>query len=101
MEIPKIFPCEYQFCLILWEYEPISSTKLVSICRDKLNWSKSTTYTVIKRLVARGIMQNEQTVCTSKITRNQAEVSIVLKFADEYFSGDYLQIERVILLLEE
>ena len=46
-------------------------------------------------------MQNEQTVCTSKIRRNQAEVSIVLKFADEYFSGDYLQIERVILLLEE
>lgn len=100
MEIPKIFPCEYQFCLILWKFEPISSTKLVSICRDKLNWSKSTTYTVIRRLVARGIMQNDQTVCTSKITREQAEVSIILKFADEYFDGDLLRIERVIQLMQ-
>lgn len=99
MEIPKIFPCEYQFCLILWEYEPVSSTKLVSICRDKLNWSKSTTYTVIRRLVSRGIMQNGQAICTSKITRDQAEVSIILKFADEYFAGDYRQIERVIHLM--
>lgn len=99
MEIPEIFPCEYQFCLILWEYEPVLSTKLVSICRDKLHWSKSTTYTVIRRLVARGIMQNKQAVCTSKISREQGELCLILKFAERYFCGDYHKIEKIIQLM--
>ena len=28
--------------------------------------------------------------------RKQAEISIILYFADEYFAGDYLRIERAI-----
>lgn len=27
METPKVFESEYRFCLILWEHEPIKSTK--------------------------------------------------------------------------
>ena len=50
MEAPKIFESEYRFCLILWEHEPINSTHLVELCRERLGWSKATTYTVIRRL---------------------------------------------------
>ena len=49
MSTPKIFESEYRFCLILWEYEPIKSSELVKLCRDKLGWKPTTTYTVIKR----------------------------------------------------
>ena len=38
MEAPKIFESEYRFCLILWEAEPINSTELVRLCRERL-WS--------------------------------------------------------------
>ena len=31
MATPKIFESEYRFCLILWEHEPINSTKLVKL----------------------------------------------------------------------
>ena len=48
MEAPKIFESEYRFCLILWEHEPINSTHLVELCRERLGWSKATTYTVIQ-----------------------------------------------------
>ena len=48
METPKIFESEYRFCLILWEQEPVNSTRLVELCRDRLGWSKATTYTVIQ-----------------------------------------------------
>ena len=36
MSTPKIFESEYRFCLILWEYEPIKSSELVKLCKDKL-----------------------------------------------------------------
>ena len=54
MPTPKIFESEYRFCLILWESEPIRGTELAKLCKEKLGWSKTTTYTVIKRLSERG-----------------------------------------------
>ena len=60
MPTPKIFESEYRFCLILWENEPIKSTELARLCKQKLDWSKTTTYTVIKRLSDRGVVKNEE-----------------------------------------
>ena len=73
METPRIFESEYRFCLLLWEYEPVNSTKLVSLCKEQLGWSKATTYTVIRRLSERGIVKNENAQNSIKIeTRNHA-----------------------------
>ena len=72
MEKPKIFESEYRFCLILWENEPISSRKLSDICKDKLGWSKTTTYTVIKRLCDRGVIKNENTIVSSIISKSDS-----------------------------
>ena len=69
MSMPKIFESEYRFCLILWENEPINSTKLAALCKDKLGWSKTTTYTVIKRLSQRGVVKNENATVTSLISK--------------------------------
>ena len=50
MEVPKIFESEYRFCEILWAHEPVTSSELVRLCNEALEWKKSTTYTVIRRL---------------------------------------------------
>ncbi len=55
MDTPKIFDSEYRFCLILWEHAPVKSGELVELCRERLGWKPTTTYTVIKRLSERGI----------------------------------------------
>ena len=52
-----IYPSEYRFCQILWENEPVTTTQPVKLCRDKLNWAKSTTFTVIRRLASRGFIK--------------------------------------------
>ena len=59
METPKVFESEYKFCLILWENEPIKSGNLVKLCKERLGWKSTTTYTVIKRLSERGVIKNE------------------------------------------
>ena len=64
---PVIYESEYNFCKILWENEPVKSTELVRLCREKLDWKKSTTYTVIKRLSDRGIIKSENAIVTSII----------------------------------
>lgn len=86
-QVPKIFESEYRFCLILWENEPISSGKLAEICREKLGWSKTTTYTVIKRLKERGVVKNEKTIVTSLVSKEEAQVSELEELVEKRFEG--------------
>ncbi len=87
LSTPKIFESEYRFCLILWENEPISSRKLSELCAEKLGWSKTTTYTVIKRLSDRGVVRNENTVVTSLVSKEDAEVAEIEELVEKRFSG--------------
>ena len=87
MQTPKIFESEYRFCLILWEQEPVNSTRLVELCRDRLGWSKATTYTVIRRLSERGVLKNENATVTSLISKEQAQRSRLQEMMEETFEG--------------
>lgn len=87
MPTPKIFESEYRFCLILWQNEPIKSTELAKLCKDKLDWSKATTYTVIKRLCERGVIQNENTIVTSIVSKEEAQLSELDEMVDKKFEG--------------
>lgn len=83
----QIFDSEYRFCLILWEEEPINSTKLVALCKERLGWSKATTYTVIRRLADRGVVKNENTVVSSLISKEQAQLQQLESMVDKTFEG--------------
>ena len=87
METPKIFESEYRFCLILWDHEPVNSTKLVELCKEQLGWSKATTYTVIRRLSERGVLVNENTIVRSLISKEQAQTSRVEELVEQTFGG--------------
>ena len=87
MATPKIFESEYRFCLILWEHEPVSSRELSELCKEKLGWSKTTTYTVIKRLSDRGVLKNENTVVTSLVSKDEAQVSEIDELMEKKFEG--------------
>ena len=87
METPKIFESEYRFCLLLWEHEPVNSTRLVALCKEQLGWSKATTYTVIRRLSERGVIQNENTIVSSLISKEEAQRSRLEEMVEETFEG--------------
>ena len=87
MEAPKIFESEYRFCLILWDNEPVSSGKLVELCKEDLGWSKATTYTVIRRLSERGVLKNENTIVSSLISKEEAQKSRLEEMVEETFEG--------------
>ncbi len=87
MEVPKIFESEYRFCEILWENEPVTSSELVRLCREKLEWKKSTTYTVIRRLSERGVIKSEDAIVTSLVSREDAQSSESTEIVERTFSG--------------
>lgn len=87
MEIPKIFESEYKFCEILWDNEPVSSKELVRLCNEKLEWKKSTTYTVIKRLSERGVIKSENAIVTSLFSREEVRAAESAEVVERSFAG--------------
>lgn len=69
----RISEGEYRFLSILWEDEPIASPELVKHCNEQLGWKKSTTYTVIKKLIEKGIVKNENTIVTALVSKDEVD----------------------------
>ena len=87
MSTPKVFESEYRFCLILWENEPIKSSELVNLCKEKLGWKPTTTYTVIKRLSERGVVKNENTVVSSLVSKDEIQEAEIDEMVEKTFEG--------------
>ena len=87
MDTPKIFESEYRFCLILWEKEPIRSSELVALCRERLGWKPTTTYTVIKRLSERGVLRSENSIVTSLVSKDEAQAAEIDELVEKRFEG--------------
>ena len=86
-QTPKVFESEYRFCLILWETEPINSTRLAGLCKERLGWSRSTTFTVMKRLSERGVIKNENSVVTSLLSKEEVQRSELNELLKTRFEG--------------
>lgn len=87
MDTPKVFESEYRFCLILWEHEPVKTTELVALCREQLGWKPTTTYTVIKRLSERGILENNNKIVTSLVSKDQVQAAELNEMVEKTFEG--------------
>ena len=87
MSTPKVFESEYRFCLILWEHEPIKTTELVTICGEQLGWKPTTTYTVIKRLSERGILENNNKIVTSLVSKDEVQAAEINEMVEKTFEG--------------
>lgn len=87
MEEIKLGIVEAHFADIIWNNEPLSSGELVKKCSKELEWKKSTTYTVLKKLCERGIFQNVNGVVSSLISKDDFYGRQSEKFVDDAFNG--------------
>lgn len=83
----KLGAIERRFAELIWRHEPLSSGQLVKLCQQELNWKKSTTYTVLRRLCQRGIFQNRDSVVTSLLTEQEFDARQSQQFVEEAFDG--------------
>lgn len=83
----RLATIESNFADIIWEHEPVPSGELVKLCEEKLNWKKSTTYTVLRKLCERGIFQNVDGIVTSVLTKEEVQAAQSEQFLSDTFGG--------------
>ena len=87
MEDMKLGLVETRFAQLIWAHEPIGSGELVKLCEKELEWKKSTTYTVLKKLSGRGFFQNQDGVVTALISESDYYAMQSEQFVAETFDG--------------
>lgn len=83
----KMGVVETRFAELIWDNEPMGSGELVKLCAKELNWKKSTTYTVLKKLCDRGIFANEDGVVRSLYNKEQFYAAQSRQYVEDTFQG--------------
>lgn len=78
---------EQQLAKIIWEHEPLSSGELVKLASEKLNWKKSTTYTVLRKLCDHEIFLNRDSIVTSILNREEYTRRKGERYLEENYNG--------------
>ena len=67
----KLFEGELKLMELLWANEGATAKELSLLAADRIGWNKNTTYTVIKKLVAKAAIRRDEPgfVCHSLIGR--------------------------------
>ena len=83
----RLAEMESKFADLIWENEPVTSSELVRLSAEVMNWKKSTTYTILKRLCDRGIFKNENAIVSSVISRDEFFAEQSRLFVEDTFDG--------------
>lgn len=83
----KLGEMESIFADIIWKNEPLASRYLAELAEQRLNWKRTTTYTVLKRLCDRGLFQNNGGEVTSLVSREEFYARQSEEFVDSAFQG--------------
>lgn len=83
----KLGEVESVFADIIWNNEPLSSRRLAELAQERLNWKRTTTYTVLKRLCDRELFQNKDCIVTSLVSREEFYARQSEQFVEETFQG--------------
>ena len=83
----KLTESEEKFAELIWANEPIGSGDLVKLCEIEMNWKKSTTYTVLKKLCEKGIFKNENAVVSSLVSKDDYYSKQSIRFVEDTFGG--------------
>ena len=83
----KLGAIETRFAEIIWANAPLTTSKLIKLCADELQWKRTTTYTVLKKLCEKGIFKTENSLVTTVISRQEFEAMQSEQFVEETFRG--------------
>lgn len=83
----KLGMVEARFADIIWENAPLTTKELTALCEEKLNWKRTTTYTVLKKLCDRGIFCTKDGEITVILSKSDFFAIQSEQFVQENFQG--------------
>ena len=99
----KLFDSEGKVMAILWDEGPLSAKQISLIAADSIGWNKNTTYTVIKKLEAKGFIRRDEPgfICTPLVTRAEMQKKEASSLLDRVFGGSRKALFSALLEDEE
>lgn len=85
----KLFDSEAKVMEIIWAKSPISAKDISLIAAETIAWNKNTTYTVIKKLEAKGFIQRDDPgfICTPLVSQSQMQKIEAASLVNKVFGG--------------
>ena len=85
----KLFDSEEKVMEILWERGPLTAKEVSLIAADSIGWNKNTTYTVIKKLEAKGFLRRDEPgfLCTPLVTQGEMQKKAATSLLNKVFGG--------------
>ena len=87
MKAYRLGAVEARFADLIWANAPLTTGELVKLCQKELQWKRTTTYTVLKRLCEREIFETRDSVVTAKLSRKAFYACQSEEFVEESFGG--------------
>lgn len=84
-----LYDSENKIMKILWEKGSMTAKEISVIAAERLGWNKNTTYTVLKKMVAKGYLKRTDPAffCEALISRQEVEKQTTRTLIDKIFDG--------------
>ena len=86
-KITNLTAAEESLAKLVWKSAPMPSSRLIELANQTLEWKKSTTYTILKRLCEKGVFKNENAVVTVLITHEALVAQQSRRYVEDTFGG--------------
>ena len=85
----RLFDSELRLMELVWAKEPVTAKALSLLAAEDFGWNKNTTYTVVKKLEAKGFIKRQDPgfICTPLISQNQMQKVEAVSLVKKVFGG--------------
>lgn len=85
----KLFDSEIKIMEVLWAEGDCTAKHISDQLKQQIGWNMNTTYTVIKRLIGKGVIERREPnfVCHALLGKREAQQAEVGELTDRMFDG--------------
>jgi len=83
----NITEAEEKLATLIWREAPLNSPDLVALAEREMDWKKSTTYTVLKKLCDKGVFKNENANVSVILSRAEQTARESRRYVEDSFGG--------------
>lgn len=85
----KIYDSELKVLELLWDSGELTASDIAARTKDQVGWSKTTTYTVLKKCVDKGLVERTEPGfrCRAIVTRKEAQRRETQGLIDRMYGG--------------
>ena len=97
---PKVFESELKILEILWNSGDMPAARIADEAQKLFGWSTTTTYTVIKKCVDKGVIERRapKFICHPKLKQQDIQLYETEELVNRYYAG---KADQLIAMLVE